>query len=154
MTKRKATGTLPALEPPFGQRLREARLDKRLSVEAAAARSGVRPASWTQWEAGESSPSCDELLALIKALKPDVEWLVGLHQLPREPFSKRLRRARRACKLTVVLAALKTRLAATDWRQWEAGKGGPDIDQFTTICNLLKPDLHWFIGDFKSMKAH
>lgn len=143
----------------FGQRLRQAREAKELDVTTTATAAGIAPATLRRWEAGKSEPmSISWLEKICGALDPvDVEWLVrGYRKTPRPAnsdnpsFGVRLKMVRDVQGLTIEAAAKKAGLPLRKWRQWEDGNGKPNVKQFCAICNSLRPDPDWFLGDFNN----
>ena len=59
--------------PPVGQRIREVRLDRGITLRALARAVGVSPSLVSQFETGKSQPSVSTLYAITKALEISVE---------------------------------------------------------------------------------
>jgi transcriptional regulator with XRE-family HTH domain len=61
----------------MGERLREARIAKRLTQEALAHAIGVRAMSISRFERGELNPSRETLMRLASALSVSTDWLLS-----------------------------------------------------------------------------
>lgn len=59
----------------FGERLREKRLERRLTQDDIAKQIGIKRSAVSQWEADETQPKGKNLTALCKILTCDAEWL-------------------------------------------------------------------------------
>jgi len=64
--------------PGFAERLRQAREESGLSVEAASQKVGVPASRWTEWEEGLDDPSFSEGMAICKLLSITPDWALKL----------------------------------------------------------------------------
>lgn len=62
----------------FAARLREARKAKGLTQAQIAAKIGIRPSSYAQYENMKHEPSLQTLAWLSKILERSIDWLLGL----------------------------------------------------------------------------
>jgi transcriptional regulator with XRE-family HTH domain len=78
--------------PPVGQRIREVRLDRGITLRALARAVGVSPSLVSQIETGKSQPSVSTLYAITKALEISVEDVFDIEDgaagIPAEPEDK------------------------------------------------------------------
>ena len=68
--------------PSLGERLRQARLDSKLTQHAAAEKVGVDPNTIARYEAGRIKPSSTALFALAQVYGRPVEWFFGEEEEP------------------------------------------------------------------------
>lgn len=59
----------------FGKRLREKRLERRLTQSEIAKRVGVKRSAVSQWEADETQPKGKNLTILSQILNCDINWI-------------------------------------------------------------------------------
>lgn len=59
----------------FGKRLREKRLERRLTQSDVAKKVGVKRSAVSQWEADETQPKGKNLTVLCQILNCDINWL-------------------------------------------------------------------------------
>jgi transcriptional regulator with XRE-family HTH domain len=64
-------------DPEIGEQIRQARRNKKLTLERLAARSGVSRSVVSQIERGETNPTLGTLLGITRALQLDITKLVG-----------------------------------------------------------------------------
>lgn len=69
----------------IGDRIKQARLEQKLTQQQLAQKCGVKRAAVSQWENGESkSPTAENVMLIAKALGRSQKWLItGEHERPR-----------------------------------------------------------------------
>jgi transcriptional regulator with XRE-family HTH domain len=63
-----------------------------------------------------------------------------------EKFPERLRRARKARKLTQVQLGEKLHYSNNTVSSWERGQQTPDADQIVRLCDALRVPADWLLG--------
>ena len=69
---------LPHLVSTFGERLRELRLEKGLSIKKLAAELGIDDTTIGSWEKGEYQPQLSMLYMLVAFFNVSMDYLTGL----------------------------------------------------------------------------
>lgn len=70
----------------FGERLKQKRLERRLTQEQIAIRMSIQRASICQWELDKTQPTGRNLNLLCKILSCDQNWLITGRDLKRDDF--------------------------------------------------------------------
>ena len=66
----------------FGERLKEIRDDKNISMSELARQIGTSQQNISRWESGEIVPSADTIVMLCKSLNVSSDFLLGLSDNP------------------------------------------------------------------------
>ncbi|MER7477910.1 XRE family transcriptional regulator [Streptomyces sp. NPDC126510] len=102
----------PAVVPPVGARIRQARLDRGTSLRALAREIGVSASLVSQIETGKSQPSVSTLYAITEALGISVESLFDARESPRKMVRQSVREGAGAVPPAVPPATVPLALAA------------------------------------------
>jgi len=141
MAKRKAQSKEVSPEVRLqeqGERLREAREARGISIAKAARLSGVGESEWESWECGEEEPHYLRIRRVAHVL--GVEWLwleegKGKRD-DASAFGRLLKEARLRYKLSIPEAAGACGVETSDeWEQWEAGR---DIPPFFVVVEIVE----------------
>ena len=66
----------------FGERLKNLRLERRLTMQEVAFKIGLAKSSYAGYEGGHRSPPVDKLIALAKLYQVSTDYILGLTDIP------------------------------------------------------------------------
>jgi transcriptional regulator with XRE-family HTH domain len=123
----------PAVVPPLGARIRQARLERGRSLRALAREVGVSPSLVSQIETGKSQPSVSTLYTITTALGISVESLFDMREsvVASSPGSS-------PGTVPHALAGLAAEPGAKRWN-WTRGSSG----SVWGACRARKPTSCW-----------
>lgn len=66
----------------FGERLKDLRLERRLTMQEVAIKLGLSKSSYASYEGGQRNPPVDKLVALAQLFQVSTDYLLGLTSIP------------------------------------------------------------------------
>jgi transcriptional regulator with XRE-family HTH domain len=136
----------------LGERIREARLLKKLTQKQLAKLLNVTDATINRYERGLRNPDPEMLKAIADILDVSIDYLLGKIDISNRSeifvseFSKRLKELREEASLTQKDIAEALGIDRTTYTKYETGKSEPDFETTSKIADYFNVSVDYLLG--------